>query len=92
MQPSRCALITKRFVSALLVRPVGRHLALSQLKSVQVLLAEHIKLLGVTLDGALSFEKHIFNACSSFKALRRTCLRIDIAASKSMLPSYPNPE
>jgi len=59
--------------------------SLSSLTSIQVAdafvtLSDHIKLLGITLDSCLSFDKHVSNVCSisylHIQALRhiRTCL------------------
>ena len=67
--------------------------SLSSLNSIQVAdasvtLSDHIKLLGVTLDNRLSFDKHVSNVCSisyfHIRALRhiRTCL--DLESSKSI--------
>ena len=69
-----------------------RRQSLSNLRSIQVAnasvtLSDHIKLLGVTLDSRLSFDKHISNVCSisyfHIRALRhiRTCLDIDSSKS-----------
>ena len=70
-----------------------RRQSLSDLASIQVAdasvtLSDHIKLLGVTLDNRLSFDKHVSNVCSisyfHIRALRhiRTCL--DLESSKSI--------
>jgi hypothetical protein len=70
-----------------------RRQSLSNLRSIQVANAsvtfsDHIKLLGVTLDSRLSFDKHISNVCPisyfHIRALLHIHTRLDIDSSKSI--------
>ena len=69
-------------------RQSSSDLASIQVADASVTLSDHIKLLGVTLDNRLSFDKHVSNVCSisyfHIRALRhiRTCL--DLESSKSI--------
>jgi len=74
----------------------SRRRSLSHLSSINVIdisvdLSDHIKLLGVTFDTALNFDKHISNVCASsyfhIKALRRIRPYIDLPVAKSIASS-----
>ena len=74
----------------------SRRRSLSHLSSINVIdtsvdLSDHIKLLGVTFDTALNFDKHISNVCASayfhIKGLRRIRLYIDLPVAKSIASS-----
>ena len=74
----------------------SRRRSLSHLSSINVIdtsvdLPDHIKLLGVTFDAALKFDKDISNTCASvyfhIKALRRIWPYIDLPVAKSIASS-----
>lgn len=71
----------------------GRKKSLSELTSInvsgsQINLSDNIKLLGVTLDSSLNFDRHTSNICSSsyfhIRALRRIRPFLDIDTAKSI--------
>ena len=73
--------------------------SLSDLASIQVAdasvtLSDHIKLLGVTLDNRLSFDKLVSNVCSiSYFLIRallhiRTCLYLEVRVATNSMPDH----